>query len=109
MPACLIDPADLEQLASSEKGSLQVTLYRSGQGLVPLKVCEDLDQARDDKMTELRSTIEHMKTMRDEYSIAYNEGLIDGRLKELRALGILSEEDVSTIEGEVAACVARLY
>jgi hypothetical protein len=84
-------------------------LYRGGHGLVPLKVCEDLVVARDEKMTELRSLIEHMKTMREEYSVAYYEGFIDGRLKELRALGILSEEDVSTIEGEVAACVARLY
>ncbi|WP_410480369.1 hypothetical protein [Pseudomonas sp. DCA-1] len=60
-------------------------------------------------MTELRDLIEHMKTMRDGYSVAYNEGLIDGRLKELSGLGILSEEDVSTIEAEVAACTGGLY
>lgn len=61
---------------------------------------------RDQKMQELRMLIETMKQSRDELSLAYNEGLLEGRLSELASLGVLCEEDVSALEAE-ASCRAR--
>lgn len=55
---------------------------------------------RDKKMQEIRKLIERMKQSRGVESIAYNEGLLEGRLTELKDLGILSEEDVLALESE---------
>lgn len=57
-------------------------------------------EIRDRKMQEIRKFIERMKQSRDEVSIAYNEGLLEGRLHELKDLGILSGEDVKALESE---------
>lgn len=57
---------------------------------------------RDRKMQELRKLIVRMKQSRDDVSIAYNDGIIEGRLSELKDLGILSDEDVSTLEAEAS-------
>ena len=46
------------------------------------------------KMQDLRKFIERMKQSRDEVSIAYNDGLFEGRLTELKDLGVLSTDDV---------------
>ncbi|WP_259641261.1 hypothetical protein [Pseudomonas cannabina] len=43
-----------------------------------------------------------MKQSRDEVSIAYNDGILEGRLSELKDLGILSEEDVSILQAEAS-------
>jgi hypothetical protein len=58
---------------------------------------------RDRKLQELRTLIELMKQSRDEVSIAYNEGLFEGRLIELKDLGVLSADDVLTLEAEAAS------
>lgn len=60
-------------------------------------------EIRDRKMQELREFIEHMKQSRDEVSIAYNDGLLEGRLTELKDLGVLSADDVLTLETEAAS------
>ncbi|MDH4602430.1 hypothetical protein [Pseudomonas syringae] len=57
---------------------------------------------RDRKMHELRLFIVTMKQSRDEVSIAYNDGILEGRLSELKDLGILSEEDVSILQAEAS-------
>lgn len=57
-------------------------------------------EIRERKMHDIRKLIDRMKQSRDEVSIAYNEGLLEGRLSELKDLGILSEEDVLTLESE---------
>ncbi|MGO4801026.1 hypothetical protein ACEN2T_17250 [Pseudomonas sp. W22_MBD1_FP4] len=57
-------------------------------------------EIRDRKMQEIRTLIERNKQSRDEVSIAYNEGLLEGRLFELKDLGVLSEEDVLLLEME---------
>lgn len=57
-------------------------------------------EIRDRKMQELRKFIEGMKRSRDKVSIAYNEGLLEGRLVELKDLGILSIDDVQALEAE---------
>ncbi|NWD57491.1 hypothetical protein HX878_22460 [Pseudomonas veronii] len=57
---------------------------------------------RDRKMQELRKLIVTMKQSRDEVSFAYNDGVLEGRLSELKDLGILSEEDISTLEAEAS-------
>lgn len=59
-------------------------------------------EVRDRKMQELRKFIERMKQSRDEVSIAYNEGLLEGRLSELKDLGVLSDDDVLALEAEAA-------
>jgi len=60
-------------------------------------------EIRDRKMQELRKFIERMKQSRDEVSIAYNEGLLEGRLSELKDLGVLSDDDVLALEAESAS------
>ena len=60
-------------------------------------------EIRDRKMQELRKFIERMKQSRDEVSIAYNDGLLEGRLSELKDLGILSADDVLVLETEAAS------
>nr|WP_314560197.1 hypothetical protein [uncultured Pseudomonas sp.] len=52
---------------------------------------------------ELRKFIERMKQSRDEVSIAYNDGLLEGRLIELKDLGVLSADDVVAMETEAAS------
>lgn len=64
---------------------------------------DDLGVIRDRKIQELRKFIEHMKQSRDEVSIAYNEGLFEGRLSELKDLGVLSADDVLALETEAAS------
>jgi hypothetical protein len=59
-------------------------------------------EIRDRKMQEIRRFIERMKQSRDEVSIAYNDGLLEGRLSELKDLGIFSEEDVLALESEAS-------
>lgn len=60
-------------------------------------------EMRDRKMQELRKFIEGMKQSRDEVSIAYNEGLLEGRLSELKDLGVLSGDDVLALETEATS------
>ncbi|WP_116892944.1 hypothetical protein [Pseudomonas savastanoi] len=60
-------------------------------------------EIRDRKMQELRKFIERMKQSRDEVSIAYNDGVLEGRLTELKDLGVLSVDDVVAIETEAAS------
>jgi len=60
-------------------------------------------EIRDRKMQELRKFIERMKQSSDEVSIAYNEGLLEGRLSELKDLGVLSDDDVLALEAESAS------
>jgi hypothetical protein len=60
-------------------------------------------EIRDRKMQELRKFIERMKQSRDEVSIAYNDGVLEGRLIELKDLGVLSADDVTAIETEAAS------
>ena len=60
-------------------------------------------EIRDRKMQELRKFIERMKQSRDEVSIAYNDGLLEGRLSELKDLGVLSDDDVLALETEAAS------
>lgn len=60
-------------------------------------------EIRDRKMQELRKFIERMKQSRDEVSIAYNDGLLEGRLTELKDLGVLSTDDVLALETEAAS------
>ena len=55
------------------------------------------------KMQDLRKFIERMKQYRDEVSIAYNDGLFEGRLTELKDLGVLSADDVLALETEAAS------
>lgn len=55
------------------------------------------------KMQDLRKFIERMKQSRDEVSIAYNDGLFEGRLTELKDLGVLSADDVLALETEAAS------
>lgn len=55
------------------------------------------------KMQDLRQFIERMKQSRDEVSIAYNDGLFEGRLTELKDLGVLSADDVLALETEAAS------
>ena len=55
------------------------------------------------KMQDLRKFIERMKQSRDEVSIAYNDGLFEGRLTELKDLGVLSADDVLALEIEAAS------
>lgn len=55
------------------------------------------------KMQDLRKFIERMKQSRDEVSIAYNDGLFEGRLTELKDLGVLSTDDVLALETEAAS------
>lgn len=57
-------------------------------------------ETRDRKFQEIRKLIEHKKQSRDEVSIAYNDGLLEGRLIELKDLGVFSEEDVLALEAE---------
>lgn len=64
---------------------------------------DDLGVIRDRKIQELRKFIEHMKQSRDEVSFAYNEGLFEGRLSELKDLGVLSTDDVLALETEAAS------
>lgn len=63
----------------------------------------DDGEVRDRKMQELRKFIERMKQSRDEVSIAYNEGLLEGRLTELKDLGVLSSDDVLALETEAVS------
>lgn len=60
-------------------------------------------EIRDSKILELRKFIERMKQSRDEVSIAYNEGIFEGRLLELKDLGVLSPKDVQELETEAAS------
>ena len=53
---------------------------------------------RDRKMQEIRKLIEHGKQSRDADSVAYNDGILEGRLSELKDLGVLSADDVATLE-----------
>ena len=68
-----------------------------------LKTNIDNGAVRDRKIQELRTFIAHMKRSRDEVSIAYNEGLLEGRLIELKDLGVLSADDVLALETEAAS------
>lgn len=68
-----------------------------------MKTNIDDGSIRDTKMQDLRTLIAHMKQSRDEVSIAYNEGLLEGRLKELKDLGVLSADDVAALETEAAS------
>ncbi|MGP5108967.1 MULTISPECIES: hypothetical protein [Pseudomonas] len=68
-----------------------------------MKTNIDNGAVRDRKMQELRTFIAHMKRSRDEVSIAYNEGLLEGRLIELKDLGVLSADDVLALEIEAAS------
>lgn len=63
----------------------------------------DDGEVRDRKMQELRKFIERMKQSRDEVSIAYNDGLLEGRLTELKDLGVLSADDVLALETEAVS------
>ena len=68
-----------------------------------MKTTFDDGEVRGRKMQELRKFIERMKQSRDEVSIAYNEGLLEGRLTELKDLGVLSADDVLALETEAAS------